>query len=67
VVVPSKTEQKLVKIRYGLRGEIPDGMLVRVSSIDADARKAFGLHEEFVTAMAEAMSPENLVRVAGAL
>lgn len=67
VVVPSKTEQKLVKIRYGLRGEIPDGMLVRVSSIDADARKAFNLHGEFVAAMAEAMSPENLVRVAGAL
>jgi EpsI family protein len=37
------------RARYSLLGFIPDGMLVRVSSIDTDSAKAFALHAEFIS------------------
>jgi EpsI family protein len=63
--VTSSTEQKLVQLRYGLRGLIPDGMLVRVSSIDADAAKALALHRKFVGDLAAALDDKARRRVFG--
>jgi EpsI family protein len=40
--------RKLAQIRYGLQGEIPDGMLVRVSSLDRDSGRAFALQARFI-------------------
>jgi len=37
-----------VTIKYGLQGKIPDGVLVRVSSIDGDNVRAFKLQHEFI-------------------
>ena len=42
--VPRKIEQ----LRYGLRGEIPDGMLVRVSSLNRDSKNPFALQARFI-------------------
>lgn len=53
------------QITSGLRGQILDGMLVRVSSIDDDAARAFRTHAEFADALARAMSPELRQRVIG--
>jgi len=39
--ITNGTEKKLIEPRYGLRGLIPDGMLIRVSSIDRDSNNAF--------------------------
>lgn len=64
-VVPSRTAQKIVKMRYGLRGQIPDGMLVRVSSIDGDAARAFGTQAAFARALQAAIAPELRWRVFG--
>ncbi len=47
-VAVSGTEQKLAQLRYGVRGLIPDGMLVRVSSIDDDPQKGWALQQRFV-------------------
>ncbi len=44
-------QRKLIQIREGLRGRIPDGMLVRVSSIDANSQAAYALQERFVAEM----------------
>ena len=49
------TEQKLAQLSYSIRGVIPDGMLVRVSSIDPDSAAAHHLQDGFVTAMANAI------------
>lgn len=38
--VLSRTQQLLVQLRHGLRGELPDGALVRISSM---ARRSMGL------------------------
>jgi len=47
--------RKLQQIRYGLRGEIPDGMLVRVSSISASPTEAYRLQHDFLEQMYRAV------------
>jgi EpsI family protein len=49
-------EQKLLQLRFGLAGEIPDGMLFRVSSISRDENSAYELQGEFVRSMLMAMN-----------
>lgn len=51
----SGTEQKLAQLGYSTRGVVPDGMLVRVSSIDPMANKAYELHRAFLNALAPAI------------
>ena len=51
--------RKLAQLRYGLGGQIADGMLIRISSLSGDTRKAFRLHEAFVADLEKAL-PENL-------
>lgn len=62
----SGTAQKLAQLAYSTRGVIPDGMLVRVSSLGADNKLAYGLQQQFISSMTLAM-PESLrPRVLGA-
>jgi len=49
--IPRKIEQ----LRHGLRGEIPDGMLIRVSTIGRDFEKAFMLHARFISDLQQAV------------
>ena len=51
----SGTEQKLSQLSYSARGVVPDGMLVRISSIDPVANKAFELHRAFLSALVPAI------------
>ena len=64
-VTLSGTEQKLAQLSYSLRGVIPDGMLVRVSSIDSDAAHAYRMHAAFVSAMVQAMAADRQSQVIG--
>ena len=47
--------RKLQQIKYGLKGQIPDGMLVRVSSISASHADAFALQESFLDQLHQAV------------
>lgn len=58
-------DKKLTEMRYGLRGRVPDGMLVRVSSIDRDSPRAHRIQAEFAAAMVAAVAPEHRARFAG--
>lgn len=58
-------EKKLVEMRYGLTGRIPDGMLVRISSIDDDVARAYRLHDEFAGQLLAALPEEARQRLAG--
>jgi EpsI family protein len=40
--------RKLAQLRYGLQGQVADGMLVRVSSPNRDLDKAYELHDRFI-------------------
>lgn len=58
-------ERKKAQMRYTLGGEIPDGLLFRVSSIDGDTPQAYKMHGEFIDALLKALPPESRSRVAG--
>jgi EpsI family protein len=57
--------QRAVSIGYGLRGIIPDGVLVRVSSIDRDQAAAFALQERFIGDLLAAVESVHLPRLLG--
>lgn len=65
-VTTSGTEQKLAQLRYGVRGVVPDGLLVRVSSIGVDTDAAYALHARFVAALADGLPENARERVLGA-
>ena len=64
-VVTNKIDKKLVEIRYGFNGVIPDGLLFRVSSIDSDTANAFRLQDEFVRALAASLDSNGRLRLMG--
>jgi EpsI family protein len=64
-VAISGTQQKLAQLKYGFAGLIPDGMLVRVSTIDADSRRAFGVQDRFVAELVATLPPQTRSRVVG--
>jgi EpsI family protein len=57
--------RKLTQMRYGLTGKVPDGMLVRISSIDDNNERAYDLQDQFVREMLAAMATKERVRLAG--
>jgi EpsI family protein len=58
-------QKKLNEMRYSFTGVIPDGMLVRVSSINRDPEQAYRDQETFIQAMLGALSPQARQRLAG--
>ena len=62
----SSFERKLQRLAYGLSGKIPDGMLVRVSTIQADEQGAYRLQDRFVGQMLDVLDSRDRVRLLGA-
>lgn len=58
-------KQKIAQISYGLTGKVPDGFLVRVSSIDRDTQSAYRVQEDFLKSMLGAMDEGDRARIAG--
>jgi EpsI family protein len=61
----SGVKKKFAEMHYGLRGEIPDGLLFRISSIDPDSLHAFELHDAFVRSLSLALQPSVKLRLMG--
>lgn len=66
-VTVSRMDQKLAQFRLGLKGLIPDGMLVRVSSIDSNRDRGYQQQAVFLADMAAAVPPAGRDRVFGTL
>ena len=66
-VVGSSLQKKLAEMSYGLNGKIPDGMLIRVSSIDAEALNAYKMQALFADQMLNALAPMHRQRLNGSL
>lgn len=64
-VVGGTLYKRLVEMRYGLTGQIPDGLLFRVSSIDPEPARAYREHEQFVNQMLQSISPADRRRLSG--
>ena len=58
-------ERKLAQLRTGLRGTIPDGVLVRVSTLDDDPGAGFALQDRFIRDLLSTLAPEARARLAG--
>lgn len=63
--VASGWEKRLVEIRFGLTGQVPDGLLFRVSSIDLNSDVAFVQHEAFVQSLLQALPSERRAQLTG--
>jgi EpsI family protein len=61
----SSWERRLQSLRLTLTGQVPDGLLFRVSSIDADAPRAWQRQGDFVRALLGACAPSARARLAG--
>jgi EpsI family protein len=65
VAVSSGLKWKLQQVKYGLTGKIPDGLLFRVSSIQADETTAYQTQDAFTHDLLKAMSPSGRKRIIG--
>ena len=63
--IQNKIQKRLVEFRYGLTGQIPDGLLFRVSSIDPDPVHAVQVQDQFVNELLEAVSPSERLLLSG--
>ena len=60
-------QKKIAEMSYGLNGKIPDGMLIRVSSIDAEAPRAYEMQAQFIDQMLGALTSEHRQKLNGML
>jgi exosortase B len=65
-VVLGRLERLRVQLAHGLAGRIPDGMLVRVSSLSTDPARAFAAQDAFMDAIVAAVPAAQASRLVGA-
>ena len=59
-------DEKLQQLKYGLTGNVPDGMLVRVSSISSDKDRAYQLQTIFIHDLLSSVNTGERTRLIGA-
>ena len=65
-VITSRAGRLFAQLSIGLtEGVIPDGMVVRVSSIDAQPRRAYGVHDRFLGDLLRSMPAAAAGRLTG--
>lgn len=64
-VTRGDTDRKWARLKVGLTGKVADGMLVRVSSIDADVDHAFNMQSRFVVDLGRALDTSGRERILG--
>jgi len=52
-------EQKLAAFRYGITGQIPDGLLFRISTISNDEKDSYRIQQTFLTSLLQAVKSED--------
>ena len=64
--VRGNMEQHLARLKYGLTGKIPFGILIRVSTISANEAQSYRTEEQFVRDMLGAMPVKHRAILTGA-
>ncbi|HSS27584.1 MAG TPA: EpsI family protein, partial [Usitatibacter sp.] len=65
-VVRGRLERLGMELASGMRGVVPDGMLVRVSSLSSDPPAAYAAQQRFIGELLGAVPAETATRLAGA-
>ncbi len=63
----SMWRRRMISFEFGLRRRVPDGLLVRVSSIDASEGQAFDMHQRFLVDMVATMPPRDRELIVGSV
>jgi EpsI family protein len=63
--VLSRMEQRLAVIKSTLTGQIPDGLLFRVSSVDRNSALAYQYQDDFVNQLLSVLGPAERLRLSG--
>jgi EpsI family protein len=58
-------ENQITRLKYGLRGIVPDGALVRVSIVGLPAEQSFKLQDQFIHDLLGAVDPKTLKFLTG--
>lgn len=64
-VVMGGKETKLEQLKYGFKGQIPDGLLFRVSSITTDIDAGYSAQQNFIREITRKLSVDDRKRLAG--
>lgn len=64
-VVRGSKETKFEQLRYGLRGQIPDGLLFRVSSIQTDEVMAYAVQQKFINELLTVIDEHSRISLIG--
>ena len=64
-VVLSRTERLMVQLKYAFSGVIPDGMLVRVSSLTADPQQGYAAQRAFLDQMVSGLDKDATDKLLG--
>ena len=64
-VIKTTFEKRMAQIRLGLTGQIPDGLLFRVSSIDTDNARGFAMQQQFAAEMLNSVTANARKQLSG--
>jgi EpsI family protein len=64
-VATGVVERQILKVKYGLRGLIPDGALIRVSTVGLPEEAAFALQDRFIRDLLKSVDPQGLAFLTG--
>lgn len=64
-VVLSRTERFMVQLKYSVAGVIPDGLLVRVSSLNANSAEGYALQQAFLNQLMSKVDKTASVKLLG--
>ncbi len=64
-VIQSAFQKRVAQIRLGLTGQIPDGLLFRISSIDNDDARGFAMQQKFAADMLAAVPVATRKQLSG--
>jgi EpsI family protein len=52
-------DRQIIRLKYGLRGIIPDGALIRVSTVGLSQQTSFVVQDQFIHDFLEAVAPQD--------
>ena len=64
-VIRNQFDKRMMEFRLIFTGQIPDGLLFRVSSIDKDPKRAFAMQQQFVDELLRAVPAETRRQLSG--
>lgn len=66
-IILSGTAHKMAQLHYGFNGLIPDGLIIRVSSLGSNSEQEYEVQREFLESLIDAVNPAVRSRFLGDL